>query len=204
MGEAGFRGKKYAFAADYIRLYALYHFGGIYLDSDVVVYKSFNDLLELPYFIGEDYVHWFEPAIIGAEKGTPWLLDVLKRYEGLSFIGDDGLFNMRGLPYVFHDQLTPKYKFKLLEDKNNFVREEEIINIFPYDYFNSRDFIAAKRYKNSYCSHNYVGSWMKKKDSLKDKIKLLIPRSISNLIYRLYYYKTGYDSIQMAQIPYTA
>ena len=201
--KQAFEAKKYAFAADYIRLYALYHFGGIYLDSDVVVYKSFDDLLELPYFIGEDYVHCFEPAIIGAEKGTQWLLDVLERYEGLSFIGEDGLYNMRGLPYVFHDQLTPKYKFKLLEDKNGFVRKEGIINIFPYDYFNSRDFIAAKRYKNSYCSHNYVGSWMKKKDSLKDKIKLLIPRSISNLIYRLYYYKTGYDSIQMAQIPYT-
>ena len=201
--KQAFEAKKYAFAADYIRLYALYHFGGIYLDSDVVVYKSFNDLLELPYFIGEDYVHCFEPAIIGAEKGTPWLLNVLKRYEGLSFIGEDGLYNMRGLPYVFHDQLTPKYKFKLLEDKNGFMHEEGIINIFPYDYFNSRDFIAAKRYKNSYCSHNYVGSWMKKKDSLKDKIKLLIPRSISNLIYKLYYYKAGYDSIQMAQIPYT-
>jgi len=101
--KLAFEAKKYAFAADYIRLYALYHYGGIYLDSDVVVYKSFNDLLELPYFIGEDYVHCFEPAIIGAEKGTPWLLDVLKRYEGLSFIREDGLYNMRGLPYVFHD-----------------------------------------------------------------------------------------------------
>jgi len=89
-----------------------------------------------------------------------------------------------------------------LKDKKDFVHDKGTINIFPYDYFNSRDFIAAKRYKNSYCSHNYVGSWMKKKDSLKDKIKLLIPRSISNFIYRLYYYKTGYDSIQVAQIPY--
>lgn len=43
--------KKYAFAADYIRLYALATEGGIYLDSDVEVLKSFNDLLHLPYFI---------------------------------------------------------------------------------------------------------------------------------------------------------
>ena len=40
-----FDNKKYAFAADYIRLYALYNYGGIYLDSDVTVYKSFNELL---------------------------------------------------------------------------------------------------------------------------------------------------------------
>ena len=30
--EQAFRVKKYAFAADYIRLYALYNYGGIYLD----------------------------------------------------------------------------------------------------------------------------------------------------------------------------
>ena len=32
-----FDNKKYAFAADYIRLYALYNYGGIYLDMDVEI-----------------------------------------------------------------------------------------------------------------------------------------------------------------------
>ena len=50
--------KKWAFAADYIRLYALYNYGGIYLDSDVEVLKSFDDLLELPYFFGRE--HYFD------------------------------------------------------------------------------------------------------------------------------------------------
>lgn len=44
--KSAFEAKKYAFAADYIRIYALYHFGGIYLDCDVQVLKSFNELLE--------------------------------------------------------------------------------------------------------------------------------------------------------------
>ena len=43
--------KKYAFAADYIRIYALVTEGGIYLDSDVEVLKPFDDLLHLPFFI---------------------------------------------------------------------------------------------------------------------------------------------------------
>ena len=33
--KQAFEAKKYAFAADYIRCYALYTYGGIYLDSDV-------------------------------------------------------------------------------------------------------------------------------------------------------------------------
>ena len=40
-----FDNKKYAFAADYIRLYALYNYGGIYLDMDVEVLKSYNPFL---------------------------------------------------------------------------------------------------------------------------------------------------------------
>ncbi len=50
--DQAFEKRKYAFAADYIRLYALSNYGGIYLDSDVEVLKSFDDLLHLPYFIG--------------------------------------------------------------------------------------------------------------------------------------------------------
>ena len=63
--------KKYAFCADYIRMYALFNYGGVYLDSDVEVLRSFNDLLTLPYFIGYESKQYFEAAVIGAEKGNP-------------------------------------------------------------------------------------------------------------------------------------
>jgi len=60
--------KKYAFAADYIRLHAIYTYGGIYLDTDVEVLKRFDNLLNLPYFIGSQHDHLMEAAVIGAEK----------------------------------------------------------------------------------------------------------------------------------------
>ena len=47
-----FDNKKYAFAADYIRLYALYNYGGIYLDMDVEVLKPYGDLLKLRTMLG--------------------------------------------------------------------------------------------------------------------------------------------------------
>ena len=62
--KEAFEMKKYAFAADYIRCYALYKEGGIYLDSDVELLRSFDDLLHLPYFIGEEQGGNIEPAII--------------------------------------------------------------------------------------------------------------------------------------------
>ena len=45
---------KWAFAADFIRLYAVYTYGGIWLDTDVEKYKSFNPYLKHKMFIGRE------------------------------------------------------------------------------------------------------------------------------------------------------
>ena len=46
---------KWAFAADYIRLYAMYTEGGFYFDSDVVVKKSFDNFLDKSFVTGIEY-----------------------------------------------------------------------------------------------------------------------------------------------------
>lgn len=194
--------KKYAFAADYIRLYALYTEGGIYLDSDVLVYKSFNDLLHLPYFIGEDYVHCFEPAIIGCEPGLPWIKKVLDRYDGLSFINEDGSYNMTTLPVVFINQLRDEYRFNKVKGLGNYNLEEGCINIFSFDYFNSRDHIGSKQFTNSYCTHHYAGSWEKKQKKAKSILKRVTPRCLANIFYM---FETEYifaKHLKKKQIPY--
>jgi mannosyltransferase OCH1-like enzyme len=47
--------KKWAFAADYIRLYALYNEGGIYLDSDVMIYKNLTPLFDAKFVSAIEY-----------------------------------------------------------------------------------------------------------------------------------------------------
>ena len=195
-----FAARKYAFAADYIRLYALYNYGGIYLDSDVLVYKTFDDLLDLPYFLGEDYVHCFEPAIIGATKGCPWIKQVMDIYHDRHFVLEDGSYDLYGLPRVFHDRLVDKYSFCLVSSKDVVLDRDDCINIFSYDYFNSRDFVGSKRYPNSYCSHNYLGSWMGKQPTWKSVIKQILPRSVMNLYYKAVYLNNR-KSLRQIQIP---
>lgn len=180
--------KKYAFAADYIRLYALYNYGGIYLDSDVVVYKSFDELLHLPYFIGEDRNHCFEPAIVGCEFGTAWLGKVFERYEGRMFIKPDGSYDMHGLPRVYADQLFDTYHFKILKNvPAKYEENEGVILVFSYRFFNSRDYIGAVKTKDSFCSHNFAGSWLKSANEGKFRINNLVPRPIQNAIYAMAY-----------------
>ena len=44
--------RKFAFVTDYVRLYALFTEGGVYMDTDVEVLKSLDTLLSLPGFSG--------------------------------------------------------------------------------------------------------------------------------------------------------
>ena len=178
--KQAFEHRKYAFAADYIRLYALYNYGGIYLDADVLVYKSFDDLLSLPYFIGCDQIGAFEAAVIGAEKGCPWIADILEHYNDRPFIKADGTMDMQELPITFHHELVQRgYKFRKVHgigeiahgssriitekrEKGIFVNTCAIENrlaVFDSGFFNSRNQVGVHRTRRSYCAHNYAGSW---------------------------------------------
>ena len=49
--EEACRVKKWAFACDYIRMYAIYKEGGIYMDTDVRVIKKFDRFLHHGFFL---------------------------------------------------------------------------------------------------------------------------------------------------------
>ncbi len=200
--KQAFEAKKYAFAADYIRLYALYNYGGIYLDSDVLVYKSFDELLSLPYFIGHDQIGGFEAAIIGAEKGCPWIKEILDEYEGKSFIKADGTFDMMELPVRFHHVLVKrKYKFYKLSQSCPYVMEPKKIYVFDGGFFNSRDEIEVKKTKKSFCAHNYAGSWAKEQKGCKS-LKERLPRYLLKGIYKVGQKTWARNKYQWLQIPF--
>lgn len=173
--KQAFEAKKYAFAADYIRLYALYNYGGIYLDADVLVYKSFDELLRLPYFIGCDQIRAFEAAVIGAQKGCKWIKDVFDTYDGKAFAKEDGSYDIMELPVRFHHVLCSHgYNFKRLNEITPFEPSSSTIYVFDKDYFNSRNSVEVRKTKKSFCAHNYAGSWQKKKK--RKKIKDRMPK----------------------------
>lgn len=176
-----FEARKYAFAADYIRLYALYNFGGIYLDADVIVYKPFDELLSLPYFIGHDQIRGFEAAVIGAEKGCPWIKDILDTYVGRAFIQADGSCDMLPLPCRFHAVLTARgYRFTRLRQVMPYTLTPRHLFVFDGDFFNSRNAVEVRRTPKSFCAHNYAGSWQKAGGR---SYKRYIPKWLLRLIY---------------------
>ena len=142
--KQAFEAKKYAFAADYIRFYALYNYGGIYLDSDVEVLRSFDPLLDLPYFAGAETAGTIEAAVLGAEKGCDWIKQCLDYYEGRKFVREDGSYDIRMLPEIMLD---------------------EAVYILPREYFSPKVFDSRKveLTPDTYAIHHYQNSWFSPK-----------------------------------------
>ena len=77
--------KQLGFIGDYYRLKAVYEYGGIYLDTDVKVYKSFDPLLDYPAFLNFIFDCSVGSAIIGARKGNPLIKALLDMYDNTTF-----------------------------------------------------------------------------------------------------------------------
>lgn len=165
---------KYAFAADYIRLFALYHYGGIYLDTDVEIIGSFDPFLAHNVFIGFDADNDLEPAIVGAIPGQFWIKKLLSYYDNRSFIKEDGKFDTRPLPTIFNDSANQLFNFKR-NGKFQMMGDQSVF-VYPSDYFSPKNvyFDKIKRTKNTVAIHYFAGSWLEK--TLRYKLKLIFHR----------------------------
>lgn len=71
----------WAFASDYLRLYVLLEHGGVYLDTDVEVVRSFDQFLEDEVFVGEEDNGFICTGVIGAEQGSSCIARLLRFYD---------------------------------------------------------------------------------------------------------------------------
>lgn len=160
--------KKYAFAADYIRLYSLYHHGGIYLDTDVEVLKSFNDFLHHSAFTGFESRTDIEAAVIGSVKGHPWIKDILDYYKDKSFINPDGSVNNKILPVIMSYISRQQYNFN---PNGQYQVLKSDVHVYPEDFFSPRDIRTLKinTTSNSVAIHHFNAGWIKKGATYKLK-----------------------------------
>lgn len=107
--KQAFERQQWAFVSDYIRLYALYTEGGVYLDSDVMVYNRFDHWHNLDFFTGietrtPEHDHfWIEAAILASVQKNKMIRECMDYYESIPFVKPDGSLDRTPAP----DILTP-------------------------------------------------------------------------------------------------
>lgn len=84
--KAAYEDKKWAFVSDYARLFVVYNNGGIYLDTDVLLHNSIDELLEHECWLASDDVRYIATGLgFGAEKYN-WLINkVMNAYEDYTY-----------------------------------------------------------------------------------------------------------------------
>ncbi len=155
--KEAYEARKFAFVTDYVRLYALYNEGGVYMDTDVEVLKPLDDLLHLPAFSGFESDKEIPTGLMAGEKHSAWAKEMLSYYSNdRHFRKEDGTLDMTTNVQIIGGMMQA----------NGFIMEngyqvyKDNMHMFPKDYFcpKGRTGIVTLT-KNSYCIHHFNGSW---------------------------------------------
>lgn len=156
---------KYAFVSDYARFWVLYHYGGLYFDTDVEVIQGMDDLVKRGAFMGlevdnvksENSIPAVAPGLgLCVEPGNDVYAEILSKFEHLHFYLSDGSRN----PYTMIPMVT-----ELLQEKGLVLRDEQQtvagITTYPNEFFNPFDDITGvlRKTKNTRSIHWYAKTW---------------------------------------------
>lgn len=167
-----YKEKKWGFVPDYARFDIIYNEGGFYLDTDVELVKSLDELRENKAYMGFECGMWINGGIgFGAEAKNPTLRDLRDMYEKISFYKEDGTINLKPSPYYITEHLEEKG----LKRKNE-IQMIEQMKIYPIEYFAPKDYITGKltKTKNTISIHQYNASWFSPKKKVIRKIKAIL------------------------------
>ena len=155
--KEAYEARKFAFVTDYVRLWALYNEGGVYMDTDVEILKPLDDLLRLSAFTGYEGSKT-QPPVTGLMASAPhgeWVKEQLDDYDNAHFVKEDGSFDMT----------TNTVRISKIMRSNGFVQDGKYsvykdLHVFPTDYFCPRqttgEFLLTE---NTYCDHHFMGTW---------------------------------------------
>ena len=202
--KEAYKHRKWAFVSDYARFWILYHFGGVYFDTDVEVIRPLDDILASGPFMGCETVHYDDGVVrqevatglgMAAEKEMELFKQILEKYHSMHFERVDGTLNYDTVVRYVTDVLT-EHGYR----GTGQIEQVAGIRIYPPDYFGPKNFFTGetKITENTRTIHHYGESWKNpawikvseikrsyaaagKRGSLREKLTLL-PWRVKNRI----------------------
>ncbi len=165
--KQAYQQKRFGFVPDYARLDILYHCGGIYMDTDVELVRSLDNLLYQEAFSSVEKWQVINfGGCSGAVAGHPSLKPFLHAWEQRKFIRDDGTLDTLSSGYV--DTRVALDNGYVLNGQNQTIMG---MNIYTYDYFHPYDYMSGKTEMtdDTYGIHHFNGSWLDDHMRLADR-----------------------------------
>lgn len=170
--KEAYEARKYAFVSDYVRLWVLEREGGVYLDTDVEVFKPFDDLLGHKAFAGFEGSKYLPvgTCVMATEAHGAWVTEQLEAYRDKCFIKGDGTIDM----------LTNVQFITCNMHKNGFVQngqeqDYKDLHVFPVEYFSPRNTMGEYiRTEHTYSNHLGLGTWEENARGWKNSLLKII------------------------------
>lgn len=164
--------KKYAFVSDVARVYALYNYGGIYMDTDVEVLKSFDEILNSGIVLGFEEGDYIATSFMAAEPSQNLFKEFLNSYRNSCLVSSDGTLQT----YTNVQKITKMLEEKGLQRNNQLQILTDGITVYPKEYFSPYDYINCiyETTSKSICVHHFYASWMPWKSIAKKLIKKVL------------------------------
>lgn len=154
--------KKWAFVSDYVRLQKLYEYGGIYLDTDMMVLKGIDVFLDNDCFFGAEDENLISVGIVGSTVQNKFIKKCLMRYDFIDF--DLNLATTITMPSI-----VTKIFRQVNNYKNSFKSTITLgdVTIFPVEFFYPISFYERHEINNyisyiqpnTYMIHLWSSSW---------------------------------------------
>lgn len=167
--KSAYENKKWAYVSDYIRMYALYNEGGIYLDTDNLVLDNLEKFLNDKAFVGFENKNYPYTAAFGCEKGHPLVKKVLEYYEGKKFEFDSEDQMKTVNTKIVSDILINEFGC-IVNNKEQVIKAG--IHVYP-------DYILCNPSEESSVIHIFTGTWMEGAKPLARKINKFIKLRLS-------------------------
>ena len=182
-----YHNKKWAFVSDYARLQVVYDQGGVYLDTDVELLKSLDDLISS----GLGFMGFEKPDAVAsglgfaAEKGDYIIKEMLDYYSALSFDAENPA--QVKCP-IINTLVLKRHGLEL----NNQLQLVGNLQILPDDYLCPENMYSGKKHytENTVSVLHYDASWMSFGSALRQRaiigIKKLLPDKVVKDIQNIY------------------
>lgn len=151
-----YEAKKWAFVTDYVRLWAMVNYGGIYMDTDVQVIKPLDRFLQYEAVSGFESETKILTGLMACREGFPLFAELLHEYDNIPFVKEDGSFDLT----TNIDRITK------LCSRYGFIpngQEQTIVGftLFPKEYFCPKSWENGKTQitKNTRAIHHYAATW---------------------------------------------
>lgn len=173
--KEAFNNKKWAFVSDYVRIYALYYYGGWYLDTDVEIVRPLDSFENKKIVLGVDE-NGALTALMGSEKEHPFWKTILDKYNTMNFILKNGEFNMTVNNIYIQEELS-RFGYVI---KNEYQELKDGIYVYPDDYFHVAWLEKGKTHftKNTYAIHWHTLLWTPKKSRYLRSFRLSFLRPL--------------------------